>query len=59
VTHQIRIESYEWTIPAMENSRLSAGSRSNVRELEGNIAAANEDNSFRKLLQLEKLGAGG
>lgn len=43
----------------MENSHLSASWRSNVCELEGNIAAANENNSFRKLFQLEKLGAGG
>ena len=42
----------------MENRHLRAGPRSNVCELERNIASTNKDNSGRQFLQVEEVVAG-
>src|SRR6266849_8922933 len=56
---QIRVKLLEGAAASVEYLDLCASPCCDVRELEGDVAATNEDDAARELVQLQKLRAGG
>src|SRR5260370_31014299 len=56
---EIGVKLLEGTTPPMEHLDLCARACRDVRELEGDVAAANEDNAAWERVQVQKLRAGG
>src|SRR5260370_2906653 len=56
---QVRIKLLEGTASPVEHLDLCACTRRDVRELQGDVATADEDETTWQLLQLQKLRAGG
>jgi hypothetical protein len=52
---EIRIEEGERTRATMEDDDLRAGTRRDMRELEGDVPASDTENPPRELVQLQKL----
>src|SRR5262249_2906772 len=53
------VKLLEGTTPSVEHLDPCARSCRDVRELEGDVAAANEDDAARQLLKVQELRAGG
>src|SRR5262249_40148863 len=58
-SHQVGIEALERPLPAVDDLHLRAGAGGDVRELEGNVATADEHDPSGQTLELEDLGARG
>lgn len=56
--HEVAVEALERTVAAVDDRHVGACARGDVRELEGDVAAPDEDDSARQLLQVQELGTG-
>jgi hypothetical protein len=56
MTNEIRIEALEWTIAAMNHPHCRTAARRDVRELEGDVPATDEDDAAGKFVQLQEAG---
>jgi len=57
-SHVIRVKFREWPAAAVHHPDLGAGPCRDVRELEGDVATANEGDPARQVVELQELRAG-
>src|SRR2546428_12167489 len=57
-SHEVGVKLLERPAAAVQHPDLGSGAGGDMRELERNVAASDEEDAMRQLIELEELGAG-